>query len=154
MVAGGLLPARREAISRWAIRACFAVILLLVVGAAGAGRIDPRSFGAWASVALVLLAVLFSAGAWLVSRAFRLPSHERVALMIEATLRNGNLGILVKASLFPAVAGQADPIGDAMLFSVMFYGAIGLVASLPATVWHRHRGEPWRGQASAAGAPS
>jgi BASS family bile acid:Na+ symporter len=143
MLAGRLWPTHREALSRNAIRASLLAIGFLVVGAAGSGRIDPRSYGVWGVAALVLLAAAFGATAWLVSRATGLRSHERLALTIEAVLRNGNLGVLVKASLFPAVAGRSDPIGDAMLFAVLVYGGIGLLAALLPTWWHRRHGEAW-----------
>jgi BASS family bile acid:Na+ symporter len=147
MTAGRVWPTHREAISRHAIRASLIAIGLLVVGAAGSGRIDPRSYGFWGIASLVLLAVAFGSAAWLASWAAGLRSHERLALVIEATLRNANLGVLVKASLFPAVAGQIDPIGDAMLFAVLLYGGLGLLTAVPPTWWHRRRGDAWHAYA-------
>ncbi len=63
-------------------------------------------------------------------------------------MRNTNLAILVKASILPAVAGRTDPIGDGMLFASLLYGGGALLAVVPPVLWHRRRGEPWRGDAS------
>lgn len=150
MLLGAVLPARRHALSRWSIRASFFFIAVIVLGAASTDRIDPGRFGFWGPASLVLLAVGFGGAAAAVCRAAGLRSHERLAIVVETTLRNGNLGVLVKASLFPAVAGQIDPIGDAMLFSVILYGAIGLFAALPAALWHRRHGNAWLGEADAS----
>ncbi len=61
-------------------------------------------------------------------------------------MRKTNLAILVKASVFPAVAGRADPIRNGMLFAALLYGGGALLAATPPVLWHRHRGEPWRGE--------
>jgi hypothetical protein len=61
-------------------------------------------------------------------------------------VRKTNLAILVKASVFPAVAGRADPIRNGMLFAALLYGGGALLAATPPVLWHRHRGEPWRGE--------
>ena len=63
----------------------------------------------------------------------------RLAIGIEVTLRNTNLAILVKAVLFPAVAGVADPIGDGMLFVALLYGGMQLVVSCVPGWLHRRR---------------
>ncbi len=150
MVLGAGLPERRQVISRWAIRGSFFFIGLLIIGATTSDRIDPARFGLLGPAALVLLGICFGGSAWLVCRAAGIASHERLAVIVETTLRNGNLGVMVKASLFPAVAGQIDPIGDAMLFAVLVYGVMGAFFAVPPTLWHRRFGEPWRGEGHAA----
>ena len=65
-------------------------------------------------------------------KACGLNADDAFTIAIEVTMRNGNLGIFLKASIFPAVAGVMDPIGDAVLFVILFYGGCTLiVAALP-----------------------
>jgi BASS family bile acid:Na+ symporter len=61
------------------------------------------------------------------ARAARLPPADRVAIALEASLRNINLGFLIKASLFPASGG--NPIGDQVLF-VLALAALPIALSL------------------------
>jgi hypothetical protein len=55
---------------------------------------------------------------------------------IEVTMRNVNLALLLKALLFPAAKGK-DPIGDTVLFVVLYYAAVAMVAAIPLTLNHR-----------------
>jgi BASS family bile acid:Na+ symporter len=126
MLLGVLLPARRERLSRWSIRVSFVCIALMVVGGAGAGRLDGTAYGWIGPAAVVLLCASFQVLAWLTTRLARLRAPERVAISIEVTVRNANLAVMVKASLFPAVSGVVDPIGDGMFFVALLYGGVAL----------------------------
>lgn len=139
MLFGARFPRYQQLVSSWAIRASVFCILLIAVGAGGSGRIDPRSFGVWGLLAQLGFAVAVQALAWAGSRAARLPADEHLALVIEVTVRNTNLAVMVKALLFPAVAGRADPIGDGMLFVAVLYGAFGLLLATPVVLWNRRR---------------
>lgn len=139
MLFGARFPQRRQAVARWAIRASVFCILLIALGAGGSGRIDPRSFGHWGLTAQLAFGVSVQALAWLGSRAAGLPPDERLALVVEATVRNTNLAVMVKALLFPAVVGRLDPIGDGMLFVAILYGGFGLLLATPIVLWNRHR---------------
>jgi BASS family bile acid:Na+ symporter len=46
---------------------------------------------------------------------------------MEVVVRNINLGLLIKASIFPAVIGQIDPIGNMVLFTLLLYGGVQLI---------------------------
>jgi BASS family bile acid:Na+ symporter len=130
MLIGSRLDLRRERFSKWAIRISVFFILVLIVGATGSDRLDPSRYSETDQLAALLLAVAFFCAAALVVRLARLPGEDRTAITIEATLRNINLGVLVKASLFPA--SEAHPIGDAMLFTIaLFGGAQMLIAAIP-----------------------
>lgn len=139
MAIGVRLPHRRDRFARICIRASLAVIGLMVVGAAVTGRLDPRAYGGLTPVAVFALcagAQLLAFGAsWLA----RLEWRDRLAVAIEATVRNTNLAILVKASLFPAAVGRADPIGDGMFFVALLYGGAALPAVMVPLLWGRAR---------------
>jgi BASS family bile acid:Na+ symporter len=130
MLIGSRLDQRRERFSKLAIRVSVFFIVLLIAGAAGSDRLDPTRYSGSDQLAALALPVLFFVVAAGVVRIARLSGEDRCAITIEATLRNINLAVLVKASLFPA--RDAHPIGDAMLFTIaLFGGAQMLIAAIP-----------------------
>lgn len=121
------LPGTAAALSRWCIRGSLFVIGLIVVGALGAGRLDLQAFGlvniGWVFAFGILLLVISK---W-VPRLLGNNWSDVAAINIEITVRNTNLGLLIKASLFPAAVGVADPVGDQVLFTILLYGGLMLV---------------------------
>ncbi len=145
MLIGARLPEHRDAFSRWCIRASLAAILVMVVGAGGSGRLDPSAYGALTPIAIVGLAFVFQQAAYAACRLGGLDMRDRLAIAIEVTVRNTNLAILVKASLFPATA-TPDPIGDGMFFVALLYGGAALlVAALPVALGRRQLSAPLAG---------
>lgn len=140
MVVGALLPGRRAALSRWSIRISFVCIGLMVVGSAGAGRLDVAAYGLVGPAAVVLLCAVFQLLAWSITLAAGSGEPERIAISIEVTIRNTNLAVMVKASLFPAVTGVVDPIGDGMFFVALLYGGAALPLSMIPIVLGRRAG--------------
>lgn len=117
-------PSLAPALSKGAIRLSFFIILLIVIGALGAGRLDFAAFG-WQNALLVWGFITFiCVASIIVCRAVRLDWLDTAAINIEVVVRNTNLGLLIKASLFPAIVGVADPVGDMILFTLLFYGAV------------------------------
>lgn len=123
---GVRLGPRREVFSRTALRASLAVIGVMVVGAAGAGRIEPLAYGRIGPVSVLLVALLFQVAALICARLGGLAPRDRLAVGIEATLRNTNLAVLVKASILPATVVEYAEVGDAMFFVALLYGGFGL----------------------------
>ncbi|MEP2987825.1 MAG: bile acid:sodium symporter [Parasphingorhabdus sp.] len=123
-------PSTAATFSKWVVRASLFGILMIVVGSATSGRLDWEAFGL-VNIALVagLIAVLALAS-WLVCKALRLRHADRTAIDIEVVVRNINLGFMLKASLFPAVVGQPDPIGDMVLFTLLLYGTLQLLIAV------------------------
>ena len=113
----------------------------MVIGSAGSGRVDAEAIGGIGVLAILALAVLSQGMAWLGSRLAGLDHADRLAIVIEATIRNVNLAVLVKASLFPAVIGQADPFGDAIFFTALMYGGFALALAAPPVLLARRRAD-------------
>jgi BASS family bile acid:Na+ symporter len=99
-----LHPVPAATVSKWCIRASLFGIALIVIGSSMAGRLDLDAFGT-DNILLVMLFTLALVGTgWLAPRLFRLPRADSTAIEFEIIVRNTNLGVLLKASLFPASA--------------------------------------------------
>ena len=132
MVIGNRWPSIRQGLTNWCIRGSLLFLALLVIGSLTSGRIDVWAYGWTVPTMLVLLSATLVGPLQLAVRACGLNADDAFTTAIEVTMRNGNLGIFLKASIFPAVAGVMDPIGDAVLFVILFYGGGTLiVAALP-----------------------
>jgi BASS family bile acid:Na+ symporter len=142
MIVAAHLPDWRHGVARWAVRASLALIGVIVIGAAGAGRVDPGAHGASGLLAIALLAVGAQCLALVVAWRAGLARGDATAIGIEVTIRNTNLALLLKASLFPARPGVADPIGDAVLFVALLYGGLALPASVPLLIAARRSAPP------------
>jgi BASS family bile acid:Na+ symporter len=132
-----VLPRRREAFARWTIRGSLVMLTVIIVGASGAGRIEPTAYGLAGYGALLVFTAAILATALVGGRAAGLPLPDRLAIAIEVGIRNINLGLLLKASIFPAVPGVPDPLGDAVLFALLMYGGIGTMAAIVVAVLYR-----------------
>jgi BASS family bile acid:Na+ symporter len=124
-----LYPAAAAAVSKWCIRASLLGILLIVLGSLSAGRLDIKAFGATNILLVTLFTLVLCATAWLSPRLLGLSRTDATAIEFEVIVRNVNLGVLLKASLFPATAEATAGLGDTVLFTLLFYGALQLLLS-------------------------
>ena len=108
------------------IRLSTILLGLFAVGAISSGRIEIASHDWRTPVALLLFGGVSMWCGVGVATLFRLPPDDRFTVAIEVQVRNGNLALLLKAALFPAVAGIADPIGDGVLYVIFFYAGASL----------------------------
>ena len=129
MVILKLLPNFAEPFSKWCIRASLFGILLIVIGSSSAGRLNLAAFGydnaMWIAVYIFMLALL----SWLAGAMLGLKSADKTAIEMEVIVRNVNLGVLIKASLFPITATGDNSFGDAVLLTILLYGALQLLIS-------------------------
>lgn len=119
-----LYPRTAPILSKWSIRGSLLGILLIVLGSAAAGRLDITAFGYDNILLVTLFAIALSAMGYLVPRVMRLPRPETTAISLEVVVRNINLGVLIKASIFPAVSAGTAALGDMVLFSLLLYGGL------------------------------
>ncbi|MEM9255213.1 MAG: bile acid:sodium symporter family protein [Pseudomonadota bacterium] len=136
MVFLSVFPAQAGVFSKVCIRASIFIILLIIIGATGAGRVNFDFFSNRDLIILMAFVVGLAVFSWYLPRLLGLNPPDSTAINIEVTFRNANLGLLIKASLFPAVVGVLDPIGDMVLFTVLLYG--GLVFPIAATQVYLH----------------
>ena len=132
-------PIHAGLISKWSIRASLFGILLIVVGSMSAGRLDMNAFGGQNLMLVCGFIVTLALASWVASRLLRLSKEDSTAIEMEVIVRNVNLGLLIKASMFPATADIATSVGDMVLFTLLLYGALQmLVAAL--VIFMRRRG--------------
>ncbi|KAA1191872.1 bile acid:sodium symporter family protein [Pseudohalioglobus sediminis] len=122
-----MYPRTAEPFSRWCIRGSLLGILFIVVGSAIAGRLDAAAFGLHNILLVTLFTVVLTVMAWGVPRLLKLASPDVTAIEFEVVVRNVNLGVLIKASLFPAATASTASLGDMVLFSLLLYGALQLL---------------------------
>ena len=122
-----LLPAQAETISKWCIRASLFGIVLIVVGSSSAGRLDIDAFGGDNVLLIVGFVVSLTIIGWLIPYILRLLKPDVTAIQMEVMVRNVNLGVLIKASMFPVVDGADNSVGDMVLFAVLLYGGLQML---------------------------
>jgi len=131
LVAGMLclkaIPKYAENISNGCIRGSILVIVMIVIGSLGAGRLDLKSFGLNNILLIIALMATFSIANTIVTRLFKLAQADTTAIDMEVIVRNVNLGILINASIFPATSENAA-LGNTVLFSLLLFGALQLAA--------------------------
>lgn len=139
MVVLAVWPNGAGRFSRYCIRASIFIILLIVIGAFGAGRVDIEKFAGSEIAILVSFIVGLAIVSWIGPRLLRVNGPDTTAINIEATFRNINLSLLIKASLFPAVVGVADPVGDMVLLTVLAYGGLAFPVAAAQVYLHGRR---------------
>ena len=122
-----LYPRSAVALSKWSIRASLFIILLIVIGSASAGRLDVKAFGLGNVILVTAFTLALAVMAYLVPRLMRLARPDSAAIEFEVIVRNVNLGVLLKASIFPAAAAETAALGDTVFFCLLLYGALQLL---------------------------
>jgi len=125
-------------ISRWLIRASLVLIMVMGIGAASTGRLDPQAYGAVGIMVVSAFCLSIVCLTFLISKVMWITPADRIALMIKSNYRNISLGIAIKSVLFPPQAGLLDPTGDGVFFTILLYGGISLVTSVLVMLLHRY----------------
>ena len=122
-----LYPRTAPLVSKWCIRGSLFGILLIVLGSGLAGRLDAQSFGVANILTVTLFAIVIAAMGYLVPRMMSLSRPDSTAIEFEVIVRNINLGVLIKASIFPAAATETARLGDMVFFSLLLYGVLQML---------------------------
>lgn len=123
-------PVQAPVVSRGFIHLSTILLGLFIVGAIGSGRIEIASYGWRTPLSLLLFGALSMWSGVGAATLFRLARNDRFTVAIEVLVRNGGLALMLKAALLPSVAGVADPIGDGVLYVILFYVGVSLVIGL------------------------
>jgi BASS family bile acid:Na+ symporter len=127
MMARRYLPKAYEWIGRFCIRGSVVLLFVIIIGAITSGRVEVAAYGWRSPVALVAFGLISYYICFPIAYLLRMSLNDMITVGIEVVVRNAHLAILLKASLFPAVAGQRDPIADGVLYVILFYGGVSLV---------------------------
>ena len=120
-------PRSAPTLSKWSIRGSLIGILAIVVGSAMAGRLNIAAFGMTNVLLVIAFVILLSAVGHLIPRILRLSRKDSTAIEFEVIVRNINLGVMIKASIFPAAAVATAKLGNTVLFTLLLYGALQLL---------------------------
>lgn len=147
-------PARAPSLSRLALALTTVLIGVIVVGSALAGRLDAEAMGP-ANLAVVAgFALLLATLAIVTTSATRRPRPDLTAIAIETTVRNTNLALLVRTSLFGSASAAGDPVADLALFTVLAYAGVSFAIAVPLVLGGRRAATgPVRASGRAAGRP-
>jgi len=131
-------PSNAGWISKWSIRVSLLFIVFIIVGSSSAGRLDLDAFGTANIWMVFIFIIVLAAVSLLAAKLLNLSTPDNTAIQMEVVVRNVNLGVLIKASMFPVVAGSATSIGDIVLFTILLYGGIQmLIAAVLITIRRR-----------------
>ncbi len=136
-----LYPRSAPTLSKWSIRGSLFIIVLIVIGSASAGRLDFQAFGVTNMILVTVFTIALALMAYLAPRAARLSRADITAIEYEVIVRNINLGILLKASIFPAAAAATARLGDTVFFTLLLYGTLQLlIGAVLVAFYRRSRG--------------
>jgi BASS family bile acid:Na+ symporter len=138
MLAARTAPRARARIANTSVAIGMFLLAWLVVGSLASGRIQLSALGWRTPAAIILFCLASQQGSMLPFHLARWPGPDRLAVGIEMTIRDLNLALLVKALLFPAGSGPSA-VGDEVLFVVLFYGGVSLLAAAGAAAVFRYR---------------
>jgi BASS family bile acid:Na+ symporter len=119
------------------VRSSLLGIAAIVIGSSMSGRLDVEAFGLSNLLVIFAFVLALVFASMLACKLLGLSSVDATAIDMEVVVRNINLGVLIKASLFPAVLGQADPLGDFVLFSLLVYGGVQMLVAAAFIAWRR-----------------
>ena len=134
-----LAPVASVPFAKWNIRISLSLVATLVVGSAGAGRLDLDTFGVEGVLLVIGFAVAIQQLALWTTVALGLPPADRLAILVELTIRNTLLALLLLANL-PA-GTELDEVKAGAFFVILFYGAVGMAVALPPLLHYRRRAE-------------
>jgi len=126
MIVARLAPGRRRLFTRTCVYIGWAVVIVMVTGSLGSGRIRPAQYGWQAPAAIIVFCLLSQQGSMLPFYLRRWPRPDRLAVGIEVTMRNMNLALLLQATprLLP------PSIADGVLFVILYFAAVAMIAGI------------------------
>lgn len=133
LTAGRLWPKHHLLLSKICLRVGLVVVIVMIVGSLGSGRIHPGTYGWGVPIALVLFCLIGQQITMAPFRMFQWPRQDRLAVGIEITMRNMNLALLINASLF----SRTNEVGDGVLFVILFYAGAAMGVGFPLAFNHR-----------------
>jgi len=119
-------------LSTWLVRCGLIILISMVVGSLGSGRIEPLSYGVMTPLTIIVLCLCIQNFSMLIFLVLRWPVADQTAVGVSVTIRNINLALLLATRLFPA-SEQTDShsLGGGVLYVILFWGALSLIVCVP-----------------------
>ncbi len=133
MIVAKLIPNHRKIFGRVCVVFGWILVVVMIAGSFGLGRVRPGEYGWKAPLAIVVYCLAAQQVVMLPYYVFHWPRADRLAIGIEATMRNINLALLLWTELFPhqhASDAMGAAMGNGVLYVILFYAAVALVAGL------------------------
>lgn len=127
-----LMPTPSQIVSKWAIRASMALILVVTITSLGSGRIKVLEYGLTPPLLIILFGYSLSLIIPLVCRFFGRYDDDTVALGIEVTVRNIGVALLLVHFFFPGSELQSH-----VLYTCLFYAGLSGFLAVPLLLLHR-----------------
>ena len=121
------LPSVAKATAKWSIRLSMLGILIILIGSSSSGRLNLEAFGTANLILVTAFISILTIISLLSSKLFTLSPFDSNAINMEVIVRNVNLAVLIKASIFPATTNSNDTIGDTVLFTILLYGGLQML---------------------------
>jgi len=146
MVIGARMKERRQRFTSVMVRISLVLLGVIVIGSLGAGRLDLPRYGLLGLAAVTLFCLVMQQLAVLVTRATRLDGRDALTVVIEVTVKNVLLALLLLTSMFPHAAfatGDAahraviEAARNGCTYAVLLYGGISLMAGAVSIVVRR-----------------
>ncbi|MFC3093501.1 bile acid:sodium symporter family protein [Alteromonas sediminis] len=127
------LPKVAGPVSVWSIRVSLLIIVGIVVGAAGAGRLDLAAFGMGNFAIIVAFIMGLLVMSTLVPILCKREGKDVMAITMEVTVRNINLGLLIHVALF-AGGNYPEQVANQALLAMLLYGALQMLLCIPVII--------------------
>ena len=114
-------------IAKNAIRVSLVLLTIFALAAINSGHIRAAEYGWRAPLAFFLFSCISLWICYGIGALVRMPVNDRFTIGVECVVRNVQMGVLLKAILFPP--GSSDLIGDAILYTLLIYGGLSMGVS-------------------------
>lgn len=132
MIVRKLAPKAVPFLSTWLVRCGLIILVSMVVGSLGSGRIEPLSYGVMTPLIIIILCLCIQNFSMLIFLILRWSVADQTAVGVSVTIRNINLALLLATRLFPASAQtNSHSLGGGVLYVILFWGALSLIVCVP-----------------------
>lgn len=123
-------------VTKVGVRGSVAVLVLMLIGASFAGRIDQDVLGAYGLPLVLAFFCLLNVLGTVIPRFTGFGEKDRIALEMEVMVRNINLGVMIAATLI----ARGAPMAEMTIMTVFVYGGVQVATAALLTTWRHFRG--------------
>jgi len=146
MAVGAVLKERQATFTKIMLRLSLFTLALIIVGSVGAGRVNFPRYGWLGPVSVILFCVVLQQIGRIAARGAGVAEGDCLTIIIEVTIKNGLLALLLITSMFPhdALRSQdAETVAvieaarDGCTYTVLLFGAVSLILGTISVIQRR-----------------